>query len=164
MIQSHRSILPDIQISPKVETSTSKPAYIFADSGSSVFAFSCVAVTHNVLSFALLISPLRNANLRPIWTTSQTIRISSPTGAGRRYVKLRLRLTPPREKTPGREAAMSTVEERLSMMVVAHPPWRLPVRLQSSGVTVRRYVAWAGGPGVADSTRAWTLWSSASHP
>jgi hypothetical protein len=121
----------------------------------SVLNFSCSAVMHNSPLSTLRISALRSASHRPTCTISHTTRISLPSGTGRRYVSFKLRLIPPREKKSGREMPSRTRVDRLSTMVAAQPPCRDPSLLVKSGVTIRRYVTWAGGPEDADSMTTW---------
>lgn len=114
------------------------PRHIFCVISGSVLAFSCSPTTQRSLLSALRISALSRASRFPACTISQIIRIAVSCGTGRRYVTFKLRLTPPSEKWPGRETPTRMVVERLSISVAAHPPCRLPMRLQRSEDTFRR--------------------------
>ncbi|QSS66708.1 hypothetical protein I7I51_02917 [Histoplasma capsulatum] len=71
----------------------------------------------------------------PACTSSFTILTSTPIGAGRTNFTFSVRVTPPREKWPGLESAISSPVEVTSIKVVAQPPWSAPTLLQKGSVT-----------------------------
>jgi len=111
---------------------------LFCHNFGSMFALSCSPVTHTSPVSVLWISARIIASLLPAWINSQVILASFPTGTGRRNVILSERLTPGRTQKSGRLMPMRTEVVRISIRVVAQPPWRAPFILQCSGLTMKR--------------------------
>lgn len=89
---------------------------------------------------AMRITPRTVHILRPTCCSSHSTRTTDPAGMGRRYVTLRVRLTPSHSQNPGRATRPKGSDVHRSKTVAVHPPCRLPRPLVCSGCTVKRKV------------------------
>ena len=125
------SELPGLLPAPTA-LSDRRRAYNF---GPFITALSWIQVTHALQSMVFMTS-LQFASLFPAETTSHSILIFVPCGTGRRYVHVSVRLTWPPSRKPGFAMIASAVDVKVSSMVAAAPPWRLPFALHRNGSTV----------------------------